>query len=69
MSGYEVREQEPTAAQQRYSSLARTAYVVWDTRLDKCVPSGSYRTHAHAVARIQRIEARGSGFLTVEEGP
>lgn len=57
MSGYEVREQEPTDLQRRYG-VAKTVYVVWDTERDTKMPFGSYRTRGRAVARIQRMEAR-----------
>lgn len=56
---YEIREKETSELiKSLYPEMAHVLYAVWDTRLDKRVPFGNYRTPEDAQDRINRLKAR-----------
>jgi hypothetical protein len=57
MSRYDIREQEPTEAQQQLG-VTGMVFVVWDTRWDAPVAFGRYGTREQAQKRIDRMEKR-----------
>jgi hypothetical protein len=65
MSGrYEIRAQEPSDVAESYG-IDYPLYAIWDTKLNKQVLFGIYRSYDRAAAHIQRMtqEIRGKALL------